>query len=115
MTQVYDSAFFNGTLDDGGTTDLEVLTDQEDVSNVVIMIDDGTPGNNPSTYDLETFIRRDEPDPSDWMFYAEQTGTTSRSWTDPAYPEEMRYTIRNESGNNNVSYRAVLLSFQGEA
>lgn len=114
MVQDYDSDFVSDTIADGETLELTVDCDDEDVSNVVLMIDDGTSGNQPSTYDLTTEIKRAEVDPTEFLFYAEETGVTARSWTDPAYSLKMRYTIANQSGGN-ATYRAVLVAYQGEA
>lgn len=114
MAEDYDSDFVEQSLDNGNSIELVVDTDDEGVSDVVLLVDDGTTGNTPSTYDLETDVYRTDPNSADWFYYADVAGTTARSWTDPAYSQKMRYTITNQSGGTDT-YRAVLVAFQGDS
>lgn len=114
MVEIYDADSFDDTLDDSNSTTLQVLTDDAGVDWVGILLDDGSQDGQPAQYTITHRVRADqlrENTPS-FMFYAEKTGRTDRSWAITPIPPEWQVVITNTSGNNNQSYRILLFSLK---
>jgi len=110
--RIQDSDSFNGGLTDGESVTLTVTTRDPATTEVLLFIDDGTTGNEPSQYDLEQHV--DVPGGSDnFRFYDEVTGETARSWSDPVVGEQFRNIITNASGGT-ATYRATAVALGGE-
>jgi len=104
--QDYDS--FDGDTTDGESVTLTVDTRDKATTEVLLFIDDGTPGNVPAQYDLEQHV--DVPGGTDdFRFYDEVSGETARSWSDPVVGEQFRNIVTNVSGAT-ATYRAIAVA-----
>lgn len=98
---------FEGTIVNGGAETLTVDTTRAE--NLLILIDDGTTGNQPSQYTLTQRVLSTEF--SDFFFYDQVTGSTARSFADPAWGDDMEVEIENTSGADDT-YRITVKSYR---
>jgi hypothetical protein len=105
--ELEDTDTFDGSIADTATETLEV--DTGTAEEVIVLIDDGTTGNQPSQYTMTQDIK--VPQIGDYQFYDEVTAETARSWTDISRGAKMRFTFKNTSGSS-ANYRITIQSYK---
>lgn len=95
---VIDRDSATGSIDDTNTHQLVVSASQADY--VWCLIDDGTSGTAPSSYDFKVEGYSPSTEEDKFKFAWEETGVTERSWTFPAVGSKTRITITNQSGGS---------------
>lgn len=102
-----DTETFDGSIADGATEELEVKTSTADY--VQVLIDDGTTGGVPASYDLnqDYYV----PSVDDYMRYSEQTGQTATSIRSSTRGARLRFAFTNSSGAP-ADYRIVVNTFK---
>jgi len=95
---------------DGDTTDTVAVKSSDNGLDVSIFVDDGSDG-APADFTLiaERYSELEER----WMRFGSEsvTGASNpQSFTDPAVPDEMRYSVTNDSGGS-ADYRVNVVSY----
>lgn len=108
MTDIIDADFFDSTLDDGESTTLTVSAGSSEASAIALILDDGTQGGTPSTYDFtaRTLIEQI----SDFAEVATVSQITKQQVSVQAFGPQMQVELTNQSGLDGERYRATLLA-----
>lgn len=107
--ELHDTATFEGSIADGETEQIEVETRTADF--VEVLLDNGTSGTAPSSYDLSVEYYSTAVD--DYMKVEEVTGSTdfSPTVTKDARGQKYRVTVTGQSGVG-ANYRVSLEAFR---
>lgn len=103
-----DKKTFDSTINDTNTESFEVDTSRAE--DIVILLDDGTTGNTPASYDMTVKVYSNKV--NDYQFYDEVTGETSRALGEVAWGDKMKFEFTNKSGSN-ANYRITILVYRG--
>jgi hypothetical protein len=107
--ELHDTDSFDGSIADTASETLTVQSSKADFAE--ILIDDGTTGNAPSSYDIELQYYSTAVD--DWMQVESQTGltTVSPDIEESCRGQQYRVIITNSSGASG-NFRVSLESFK---
>ena len=107
--ELHDNATFDGSIGIGGSETLEVQTTTADF--VEVLIDDGTTGSAPDSYDIT--VEHYSTVVDDYMQADSVTGVTafSPAVTKDARGQNYRITVTNQSGGP-ANYRISLEAFR---
>lgn len=107
--ELHDTAVFDGSIGIGGTETVEVQTTTANF--VELLVDDGTTGSAPDSYDVTVEYYSTAAD--DYMQADEVTGVTDfhPAVTEDARGQKYRVTLTNQSGSS-ANFRISLESFK---